>query len=476
MQRWLLRILTVVVLALSLPVTRAGERAPDARPAVVVILADDLGWADVGVHGCRDIPTPNIDRLAASGVRCESGYSAHPFCSPMRASLLTGRYQHRFGYERNIAYDPHNRHMGLPPGERTIASRLQKAGYATGMVGKWHLGAAQPFHPRRRGFDFFFGFLGGGHDYFEVSLARPMGEGYFTPLERNGEPAPLDGYLTTALTREAIGFIESQPRGEERRPFFLYVAYNAPHTPMQAPPEILERFASIADRKRRAYAAMVSAMDDGIGEILDCLERLELRRSTLVFFLSDNGGPERANASRNDPLRGQKGDVWEGGIRVPFVASWPGLLPSGEVYREPVISIDIACTALAAAGIDPATDERLEGVDLVPFLSGKRAGPPHDALFWRKENGAAWAVRAGSLKLLRRGGAEAVELYDLSADIGESTDLAAKRPQEVRRLRSLWEEWNGANEPPFFPSFREYHREMNERYREISGRPERDRR
>ncbi|MCZ6793384.1 MAG: sulfatase-like hydrolase/transferase, partial [Planctomycetota bacterium] len=311
---FLLRSVVMGVAALPLSSTvLPGE----SRPNVVLILADDLGYADVGMHGCRDIPTPNIDRLAASGVRCMSGYSAHPFCSPMRASLMTGRYQHRFGYERNIAYDPHNRHMGLPESETTIATRLRQAGYATGMVGKWHLGAARPFHPRRRGFDFFYGFLGGGHNYFSVDLLRPVGEGYFQPLERNGKPEDLTAYLTTALSRSAVGFIESH----REKPFFLYVAYNAPHTPMQAPQEYLDEAArgspaapesgrpsgatKTQPTKRQIYSAMVHAMDDGIGEILRCLERLKLRERTLVFFLSDNGGPERSNASRNDPLRGQ---------------------------------------------------------------------------------------------------------------------------------------------------------------------------
>lgn len=453
-----------IVLLLVL-VSSNGE-AEDRRPNVVIILADDLGYADIGVQGCRDIPTPHIDRLAESGVRCTSGYAAHPFCSPMRASLLTGRYQHRFGYERNIAYDPHNRHMGLPAEETTIATSLKKAGYATGMVGKWHLGAALPFHPNRRGFDFFYGFLGGGHDYFTVSLLRPMGEGYFVPLQENGKPLEIDSYLTTALSVAAVRFMESR----RNDPFFLYLAYNAPHTPLQAPESYLEKFASIGDRKRRAYAAMVSAMDDGIGQVMKCLERLEIRERTLVFFLSDNGGPERSNGSSNDPLRGQKGDVHEGGIRVPFLASWPGVLPRGVEYHEPVISFDISTTALAVAGLELEEDRRLEGVNLVPFLSGQRKDPPHAALFWRREKGQDWAVRAGSLKLLGTADADRPTLFDLAADIGESVDLSEKRPVDVARLLRLYREWDEENRPPFFPSFRDYHRILDGHYRELPGR------
>lgn len=454
-----------LLVTLALLAEPQASAAANRRPNIVIILADDLGYADVGVQGCRDIPTPNIDRLAAQGVRCTSGYSAHPFCSPMRASLMTGRYQHRFGYERNIAYDPQNRHMGLPQAETTVATRLSRLGYAAGMVGKWHLGAAAPFHPNRRGFDFFYGFLGGGHDYFRVDLRRPEGEGYLTPLQRNGQPQSLDGYITTVLSEEAIGFIEEPREG----PFFLYVSYNAPHTPMQAPEEALSRFSSIQDTRRRAYAAMVSAMDDGIGGILGSLDRLDLRENTIVFFLSDNGGPENANASRNDPLRGQKGDVFEGGIRVPFLVSWPGTLPRGAVYGQPVNSIDVACTALAVAGLDPGEEERLEGVNLVPHLSGEIDSPPHDALFWRKEGGAAWAVRSGDLKLLKRRTSARVELYDLAADIGEARDISTARAQDVERLRALYERWNGSNQPPFFPAYGEYHRIMDRHYREVTG-------
>lgn len=433
------------------------------RPNIVIILADDLGYGDVGVQGCTDIPTPNIDRLASKGVRCTNGYSSHPFCSPMRAGFMAGRYQHRFGYERNIAYDPHNLFMGLPASETTVPARLQKLGYTTGAFGKWHLGAAAPFQPNRRGFDFFYGFLGGGHDYFEVDLTRPMAEGYRQPLQRNSEPENLGGYLTTVLSTEAVAFIEKHSDA----PFFLYLAYNAPHTPLQAPEKYLKRFGSIQDEKRRAYAAMVNAMDDGIGGVLDAIGRLKLREKTLVFFLSDNGGPERSNASNNGPLRGQKGDVYEGGIRVPFIVSWPGNIPEGTTYERPVISLDVTCTALELAGA-PA-DSKLDGVNLVPHLSGENQGAPHQALFWRKENGEEWAVRAGSLKLLKERASETLRLYDLAVDIGETTDLFSIRPDAAGELKSMYASWNGKNKPPFFPGYRDYHQILRAKYQDISS-------
>jgi arylsulfatase A-like enzyme len=438
------------------------------RPNFVLILADDLGYADVGFQGCRDIPTPHIDSLAATGVRFTSGYAAHPFCSPTRASLMTGRYQHRFGYENNIAFDPQNRLMGLPLSEKTIPERLKAVGYATGMVGKWHLGAAHPFHPNKRGFDFFHGFLGGGHDYFKVNLRQAMGEGYQVPLDHNGKPRDIEGYLTEDLTRAAVGFISS--RGEE--PFFLYAAYNAPHTPMQAPQERLDRFAAIENPRRRAYAAMVSILDDGVGEILAALEAKGVRQNTFVCFLSDNGGPTRSNGSNNDPLRGDKGSVFEGGIRVPFVVSWPARLPQGTVYSHPVISHDLSVTALALAGIAESETRQLDGVNLVPHLLNRSLKPPHEALFWRMNNGAAWAVRAGDWKLLQSGANAAPSLYNVTEDISEQSDqmtASGTEPEPVVGLRTRFDEWNRQNQPPFFPGFREYHQVKNRFYQELIG-------
>lgn len=429
----------------------AGRGQAADRPNVILILADDLGYGDVGFHGCEDIPTPHLDALAMSGVRCANGYSSHPFCSPMRAGLMAGRYQHRFGYVNNVAFDPHNQLMGLPTTEVTVARRLQQAGYRTGMVGKWHLGAAAPFHPLKRGFDFFYGFLGGGHDYFEVDTTVQLHENYKAALDDNGAPADFDGYLTEVLTDRAIDFISQS----DDAPYFLYIAYNAPHGPLQAPEEVVANFSAIEDPRRRTYAAMVFIMDQQIGRVLATLEARGERENTLVCFLSDNGGPERANASDNGPLRGQKGDVFEGGIHVPFLLSMPGTLPP-MVYHEPVISFDLSQTALELAGIDavPGSD----AVNLVPFLLGERTAAPHTALYWRMANHRRSAVRRGKHKLDVIDGERM--LFDLDRDLGEADDLASAESATVDELSALFDVWNADNVPSIFPGYSDYHKQL----------------
>lgn len=410
---------------------------PPRPPNIVVILADDLGYADVGFHGLADFATPNLDRLARAGIRCTSGYVSHPFCSPSRAGLLTGRYQHRFGHVRNPKFRAGE---GLPLGETLLPEVLSQAGYVSGIVGKWHLGDAPPFRPRQRGFDEFFGLLGGGHDYFRS--AGSDAREYLIPLKSNGEDVPVDGYLTEQLGAAALDFV----RRHAGRPFFLYLAYNAPHGPLQAPPEIVGRLASIQDLRRRTYAAMVTSLDDGVGALLDLLADLGLTRRTLVFFLSDNGGPPRANASDNSPLRGAKGTVYEGGVRVPFVLAWPGTLPGGEQYDSPVTALDIFPTAVAAAGLEPPAD--LDGVDLVPFLTGARDGQPHERLFWHSGAGAQYALRTQDRKLVRVLAREA-EIYAVGEDASETNRLAGdNRSGDLERAVDAW---HAAHPPPAWP-------------------------
>ncbi|QDU23614.1 sulfatase-like hydrolase/transferase [Urbifossiella limnaea] len=426
---------------LALVVTLAGfaEAQPSRKPNIVVVVADDLGYADVGFQGCRDIPTPHLDALARGGVVCTSGYVTHPFCSPTRAGLLTGRYQQRFGHENNPAWLPDNATVGLPLDQTTLADALRRAGYKTGAVGKWHLGAHPSYHPNRRGFESYFGLLGGGHQYFDhnqfrTNPARARQE-YFIPLVRNSEPVEESDYLTDAIGREAAAFVDRH-RGD---PFFLYLAFNAPHTPLQAPPAYLDRVRGIADEKLRTYAAMVCGLDDAVGRVVARLKAHGIADDTLVVFFSDNGGPVGVTNCRNTPLRGAKGQVYEGGVRVPFFVSWPAALKPGR-FEHPVSSLDVFPTAVAAAGGQPAAG--LDGVNLLPHLRrDTTAGLADRTLFWRTGGGQNFAVRRGVYKLVRVGKAPA-ELYHLGDDIAESRDLAATRSDTVAALQRELDAWN----------------------------------
>ncbi len=399
------------------------------KPNIVLIYIDDLGYADLGCQGSKDLRTPNIDTLARDGARFTDGYVTAPICSPSRAGLMTGRYQQRFGhetntggYKREIAED-----IGLPTTERTMADLLRAAGCATCAIGKWHLGARDKYHPMSRGFGEYLGHLAGAHDYFKWE-----DEGW-GPIYKGREPAEGEGYLTEVFSREGVSFV----RRRASEPFFLYLAYNAVHTPMQAPQKYLEGFAEIADEKRRALAAMLSAVDDGVGEVLKALKEEGLEKDTLVFCISDNGGA-RANASSNEPLNGSKTTLFEGGVRVPFLMKWPGRIPAGMVCRHPVTTLDVLPTAVAAAKGELPKDRAIDGVDLIPYLKGEKEGMPHEVLFWRVGN--KFAVRKGKWKLVRpRSGITA--LFDLSTDIGESKDLARERPEVVEKLLAEYSRW-----------------------------------
>ena len=405
---------------------------PDPTPPnVLVILVDDLGYRDLSCMGCEDFETPNLDALAASGVRLTQGYVSHPYCSPSRAGLLTGRHQQRFGHEHNPRYDEGDRETGTDVDEAMLPALLEGTGYRTGIIGKWHVGAGEPFRPLARGFDEFFGFLGGGHHYF---LADGKDE-YRGPLWRGSAPTeekPV--YLTDDLTDEAAAFIERSAD----QPFFLLLSYNAPHSPDHVTDEYLEPLAHIEHPGRRRYAGLVAAVDAGVGRLVDALEEHDLRQDTLVVFLSDNGG--RRNVSDNRPLRGNKGWLHEGGLRVPFLWSWPGHLPAGRVYGEPMSALDILPTVLARAGVPSPGD--LDGVDVLPHLAGERDGPPHDALHWRVCGGEGWAVRRGSWKVVQDIAMARPELYDLALDPGENHDLATEHPEVLAELVELHQQWD----------------------------------
>ena len=449
------RISSAAILVVSLlSLAQAVGEAQGRRPNIVLIVADDMGYADVGFQGSRDIPTPNLDALARTGIRFTDAYVSGPYCSPTRAGLMTGRYPQRFGHEFNPVGNPE---PGLPLDQTTMADRLKAAGYRTALLGKWHLGSAAPLHPMERGFDEFFGFLGGDHSYFDAMPAN--GE----PVFDGRTPTEKMGYLTDELADRAVDFIARQRSG----PFFLYLAFNAVHTPMHATEKYLTRFSHIADPQRRTYAAMLSAMDDGIGRTLAALRAAGLEENTLVFFFSDNGGPTMptttVNGSSNAPLRGSKRQTWEGGIRVPFIISWKGHLAAGTTDARPIIQLDVLPTALAAAGVELRPDWKLDGVNLLPFLTGKATGTPHDALYWRL--GGMMAIRKGDWKLVKtREGAlrdidpavlsdlSMAELYNLGEDIGETKNLAAAHPEKVKELADAWSRWNaGLVRPLWFP-------------------------
>ena len=420
---------TAITVGLLLLCARPTWTFADRPPNLIVILTDDQGYADVGFNGCEDIPTPHIDRIANEGVRFTDGYVSYSVCGPSRAGLITGRYQGRFGYCRNPSINPNDPTAGVPLTESTLADLLRAAGYRTMAVGKWHLGTHETLRPRKRGFDEFYGFLSGGHNYFphhltvdDIADVRKRWEWYRTKLLHNGKRIDIDQYLTDALSDAAVDFVN---RAHEK-PFFLYLAYNAPHAPMQATENYLSRFAHIANKKRRTYAAMVSAVDDGVGRLLATLDGHELQEETLIFFLSDNGGPLSANGSRNDPLRGKKGTLFEGGIRVPFAARWSGMVKAGQVMHQPVSSLDIYATIAAHCGASQdvlrAHAKELDGINLIPHLVEAAKPLPSRTLCWRMFDKQELAIRSGELKFLKRPD-HAGELFNLRDDVSETTAL-----------------------------------------------------
>jgi len=416
---------------------------PKRKPNVILIVADDLGYGELGCQGNPEIGTPHIDSIARNGVRFTQGYVSAPVCSPSRAGLMTGRYQTRFGHEFNlIGRENLKPDVGLPLDEVTLAECLRRAGYATGLIGKWHLGASRPYHPLRRGFDEFYGFLHEGHFYGPppyrglISRLRANEPLYddANPILRGEEPVEEREYLTDAFTREAVAFIDRH----KDHPFFLYLAYNAVHSPMQAKVSDVRRFQDcIQDEQRRVFAAMLAAMDAGVGALLDRLQKHSLDKDTLVIFLSDNGGPTVELTSSNKPLRGGKGQLWEGGIRVPFLVQWPGTVPAGRVIEQPVCAIDVLPTVAAAAGAKlPA--KPLDGVNLLPLLTGSSEKLARTSLFWRY--GMNVALRKGDWKIVRQRepGREDPPfcLFDLAEDPGETKDLAAAKPDVCGRLEA----------------------------------------
>jgi arylsulfatase B len=449
----------------------------ETRPAnVVVIVADDLGYGETGMMGNLEIPTPNIDALAQRGVRCTAGYVTASYCSPSRAGIMTGRYQSRFGYDQNPTGERNLLpEAGLPLEETTFVKELNEAGYRTGLVGKWHLGATPEKHPLRRGFDSFYGFLHEGHSYAPGSLDEPQTfENVLTMLRNRsladgervregnvirGNYAPINEpkydrhnpmlrgeqeieeprYLTDAITNEAVDFIGKH----HEQPFCLMVCYNAVHSPMQATLEDCEAVRRISDIQRRIFAGMLIALDRGVGKITDAIDAQELRRNTLIVFLSDNGGPTAELTSSNEPLRGGKGTLYEGGVRIPMVWSMPGRLPENSTESRPVLSLDIAATARDLAGL-PA-DPNADGMSLLSWINDPFA-KGHETIFWRMPGGKQ-ALLSGNWKLVRPKKAAPFELFHLASDLGEQRDLSNLQVGKLRELINRWRALNAEMAP-----------------------------
>mgnify|MGYP002622795315 FL=1 len=422
----------------------------DRRPNIVLLLADDLGYADIGCYGSRDIPTPHIDRLAARGMRFSNAYVTAATCSPSRAALLTGRYQQRYGFEFNTGPQrvTHRAGRGLDPTAVTIADVLRQAGYATGAVGKWHLGSREQFHPINRGFDEFFGFLAGAHAYLDPSTLSAAeqevsGPGSTGAVLRGFESVAQPEYLTDAFAREAVSFIERH----QNRPFFLYVAFNAVHTPIQATDKYQDRFADVEDLKRQTYYAMTSALDEAVGAILAALRANDLAETTLVIFTNDNGGPTYTEVQSNGPLRLGKMYLFEGGIRVPLICAGNGVPRTDEICDATVSTLDLFPTLCDLANITPPDDRSLDGVSLLPLLDDAGADVAHRPLCWR--NGSNRAIRKGPWKLIAAG--EHIWLFDLSADIGERHNVADAHPEIVQELTTILSEWEKTLASPAWP-------------------------
>jgi len=421
------------LLFVTLLLTQTGA---SARPNIVVILADDLGYGSLSSYGEKEIPTPNIDSIAKNGAKFTDGYVSCPVCAPTRAGLLTGRYQQRFGFEHNPGPERDaSPKFGLPKEETTLAEVLQNNGYRTGMVGKWHLGYKPETVPTARGFQSFYGFLSGANSY----LPGPR----FDNILRGTQPVKETEYLTDALARESVDFISQR----DKRPFFLYLAFNAVHAPLEAPDSYTSQFPTLSG-KRKTYAGMQIAMDRAVGRVMDALRTNKLEERTVVFFLSDNGGPTQQTTSKNGPLRGVKGQVYEGGIRVPFMVQWKGQIQAGSQIQSPSISLDIFPTVIELAGIPKEKAKtNLEGQSMVPVLKGKSPSTSERTLFWRM--GPQYAVRQGDWKLVVRRGA-APELYRLSDDIAESNNLATTQPTKLKELQQLYSDWNKENIAPLW--------------------------
>lgn len=434
----MLKVRIPLCLPLIIATLIAGE-APPTRPNVVVILADDLGYADTGYRGSADMVTPHIDSIARTGVQFTTGYVTAPVCGPSRAGFLSGMYQTRFGFEDNPG--PYRLRadvkIGIPKTVKTLPERMKKLGYSTGMIGKSHTGDDPSFHPINSGFDEFFGFINGASNYrsdiqWGTKINQPS-----NPIYRGLNKVEETEYLTDAFGREAVSFINRH----HSEPFFLYIPFNAIHGPMQGTDQDLGKFKSITDKTRHLAVAMNYALDRNVGRVLEALKKNHIDDNTLVVFFSDNGGKKNGNGSLNTPLRGEKGQLWEGGIRIPFCLQWPAKIKGGRTLDFPLTSLDLMPTILAAAG--GSIDKNLDGINLLPVVSGETP-PPNRNLYWRFNK--AWAIRDNEWKLVCPEG-KATQLFHLTEDVSEKTDLSTKQPEIAKRLLASYNTWNSQLSP-----------------------------
>lgn len=427
-RHFLKTILATTAGILSFPILSSAKpkkRSEDSRPNILVIVSDDQGYGDISCYfHPKVVDTPQLERLCHQGIRMSNGYASACVCAPTRAGLLTGRYQQRFGF-----YTAGDSRIGMPLDEITLADLLKEEGYATGIFGKWHLGIKLPYHPLNRGFDEFYGFLGhGAHDYFDL---KPSSE--HNSIYRNKEIISDTGYLTDNLAREAVSFINDH----KDEPYFCYLPFNAVHWPLQAPKEDIKLF-DTGDESRDIYLAMLKKMDEAVGRVLDAVESTGMMDNTLIIFFSDNGGAKK-NHAYNGKLRDYKQSLYEGGIRVPFIVSWPKKLEQGKVCNEPVMSIDVMPTVCASINAKLSTDRIYDGKNMLPILTGKSEGPLHEMLFWDDGN-VQWAVREDDWKLLKNRKGQ-IELYNLKNDLCEKKDLSKKHPDILERLHKAYKEW-----------------------------------
>jgi arylsulfatase A-like enzyme len=468
------------------------------RPNIVLILADDLGKMDVSLYGGKNMQTPNIDAIGKNGVTFTEGYITSPICSPSRAGMLTGRYQQRFGYE----YQPHDRYpkneleyfvyqnfldtkdwrltheksfpkfeeivkQGLPLTEFTLSELLQKQGYATGIVGKWHLGVEEHCWPNKRGFDYQYGFyeayslyqpdtsdantLNQHHKDFSDKWIWGKGRTGNCAIRCNNVVVEDSVYLTERLANQAVEFIDQHAEGD---PFFLYVPFSAPHTPFQVTREYYDRFPHVKDRNKRIYYGMIAALDDAVGRITAELKEKGLEENTMIWFLSDNGGATYTMATDNAPLKGGKFTNFEGGLNVPFMLQWKGKIPSATYFSNPIISLDIFQTCADVANVSLPNDRTYDGVNLLPYVLKQKGNAPHEALFWRSHY--TWAVRQGPWKLIVDEMSGHHVLYDLVVDKNEQHNLYLQSSEIVKMLEARYQGWEKQTIPPLWPRVMDY--------------------